>query len=89
MMFRDLEILSTTESIYTLENSEEAITNGKSRETGNTGYTIQIKTKQNQNTICVGHHYAQKNTNNVNKTLPSDKQLEVKTNLTSFFMRES
>ena len=52
-MFRDLEILSTTESIYTLENSEEAITNGKSRETGNTGYTIQIKTKQNQNTICV------------------------------------
>jgi len=26
------------------------------------------KTKQEHNTICVGHHYAQTNTNNVNKT---------------------
>jgi hypothetical protein len=26
------------------------------------------KTKQTQNTICVAHHYAQTNTNNVNKT---------------------
>jgi steroid 5-alpha reductase family enzyme len=25
-------------------------------------------TNQNHNTICVGHHYAQANTNNVNKT---------------------
>jgi hypothetical protein len=24
--------------------------------------------KQKHNTICVGHHYAQTNTNNVNKT---------------------
>ena len=26
------------------------------------------KTKQKHNTICVGHHYTQANTNNVNKT---------------------
>jgi hypothetical protein len=25
------------------------------------------KVKQKHNTICVGHHYAQTNTNNVNK----------------------
>jgi len=47
-----------------------AIENEQSRETGSIGYTIQRKTKQKQqlNTICVGHHYAQTNTNNVNKT---------------------
>ena len=28
------------------------------------------KTKQKHNTICVGHHYAQTNTNNVNKKRP-------------------
>jgi hypothetical protein len=28
--------------------------------------TRQRKTKQKHNTICVEHHYAQKNTNNVN-----------------------
>ena len=27
------------------------------------------QTKQKHNTICVGHHFAQTNTNNVNKTL--------------------
>ena len=26
------------------------------------------KTQQKHNTICIGHHYAQANTNNVNKT---------------------
>ena len=31
-------------------------------------YTRRRKTKQRLNTICVGHHYAQANTNNVNKT---------------------
>jgi len=41
---------------------------GQSRETGNTGYTRQRKTKQKLNTICVGHHYLQANTNNINKT---------------------
>jgi hypothetical protein len=28
----------------------------------------QDKDKQNKNTLCVGHHYAQTNTNNINKT---------------------
>ena len=42
--------------------------NGQSRETGNLGHNRQRKTKQKHNTICVGHHYAQTNTNNVNKT---------------------
>ena len=35
---------------------------------GNMGHTRQIKIKQNHNTICVEYHYAQTNTNNVNKT---------------------
>ena len=30
--------------------------------------TRQRQTKQKHNTICVGHHYTQTNTNNVNKT---------------------
>jgi hypothetical protein len=49
-----------------LENSEGAIQSGQSRETGNIGYTRWRQTKQIQNTICVGHHYAQTNTHNVN-----------------------
>jgi hypothetical protein len=36
------------------------------RETGNIGYTRWRKTKHN--TICVGHHNSQTNTNNINKT---------------------
>ena len=44
------------------------ITNGQSRETGNTRHTRRRQEKQKHNTICVGHHYAQANTNNVNKT---------------------
>jgi hypothetical protein len=51
-----------------LENTEGAIKKGQSRETGNIGYTRRRKTKQNHNTICIGHHYKQTNTNNVNKT---------------------
>ena len=47
-----------------LENAEGTITNGQSRETGN----IRRNTKQKHNTKCVGHHYVQTNTNNVNKT---------------------
>jgi hypothetical protein len=35
------------------------IKKGQSIETGNIGYTTRRKTKQKQNTICVGHHYAQ------------------------------
>jgi hypothetical protein len=47
-----------------LENTEGAIKKGQSRETGNIGYTSRRKTKQKHNTICVGHHYMQTNTNN-------------------------
>ena len=52
----------------TLENTEGVIKNGQFRETGNIGYTRRRKTQQTHNTICVGHHYAQANTNNINKT---------------------
>jgi len=45
-----------------------AVKNGQSRETGNIGHTRRRKTKQKHNTICVGHHYTQTNTNNLNKT---------------------
>ena len=51
-----------------LENTEGTIKNGQSRETGNIRYTRQRKTKQKHNAIFVGHHHAQTNTNNVNKT---------------------
>jgi hypothetical protein len=44
-----------------LKNTEGAIKNGQSRETGNID-------KEKQNKICVGHHYSQTNANNVNKT---------------------
>ena len=55
--------------LINLENSEGAIKNEQSRETGNIGYSRGRKTKLTQhNTICVGHHYTQTNTNNVNKT---------------------
>ena len=40
----------------------------------------QDEEKQNKHTICVGHHYTQTNTNNVNKTRDL-LQLEVKTNI--------
>ena len=39
-----------------LENTEGAIKNGQSRETGNIGYTRRRKTKEKHNTICVRHH---------------------------------
>ena len=42
--------------------------NRQSIETGNAGHTRKrIKIKQKTNTMCVGHHYPQANTNNVNK----------------------
>ena len=41
---------------------------GQSRETGSTGYIRRRQTEQKHNAICVGHHYAIKNTNSVNKT---------------------
>ena len=41
--------------------------NGYTRKTGNIGYTRRRKTKQKQNTLCVGHHCTQTKTNNVKK----------------------
>jgi hypothetical protein len=60
---------------YTLEKNEGAIRNAQTRETGNIGHTRRRKTKQKHNTMCVGHHYAHANTNNVNRTwsLPQTK----------------
>ena len=49
-----------------LENTEGAITNRQSRESGNID-ARRRKTKQKHNTICVSHHYTQTHTNNVNK----------------------
>jgi hypothetical protein len=51
--------------VYVREH-RRANSNGQSRETGNIGY---IRRRQKTNTICVGHHYAETNTNNINKTL--------------------
>ena len=51
-----------------LENSERAIQNGQSKETGNIGYTRRRKTKHKHNAICVGYYVKQTNTNNLNKT---------------------
>ena len=73
-------LIRTCYNISTLENTEGAIKNGQSRETGNTDHMLRRKGKQKHNTICVGHHYMKTNTNNVNKTWTSYKQLEVKTN---------
>ena len=55
----------------------------QSKETGNIQYTrrrdnlekqatysTQDEDKQNKNTICVGHHYMQTNTNNVKAMVP-------------------
>ena len=45
------------------------IKNGQSRDTDNIVYTIERKTKPKDNTIWVGHHYAQTNVNSVNEKL--------------------
>jgi hypothetical protein len=50
------------------ENIKGVIQNRQSKETGNMVYTRRRLTKQKQNKICVGHHYAQTHTNNVHKT---------------------
>ena len=72
-----------------LEKIEDAIKNGQSREIGNLGHTRQRKTKQKHNTICVGHHYMQTNTNNVNKTCSLLQTTGGKDKLNFFFMRKS
>jgi phage-related protein len=45
-----------------MDNPEKLATQG-------TQDTRRRQTKQKLNTICVGHHYEQTNTNNLNKTL--------------------
>jgi len=50
----------------TLENTEGTITNGHSRETGNTVHTRQRKSKQTNNTTCIGDRYTQPNTDGMN-----------------------
>jgi hypothetical protein len=55
--------------------------NPKKLATWGTQETGRRQTKQKHNTICVGHHYTQTNTH---KVTGAYKQLEVKTNLTSF-----
>ena len=54
-----------------LENTEGAIKNEQSRETGNIWYTRLRQTKQKHNTICVGHHNTQPNM----KVLSTEKRL--------------
>ena len=51
-----------------LENTEGGIANGQSTETGNIGHTRRKQETQKHNTVCVGHHYTQTNTHNINKT---------------------
>jgi hypothetical protein len=51
-----------------LENAEGAIKNEQSRETSNIGYTIQRKSKQKHDILCVWQHYIQTNTNSIIKT---------------------
>ena len=48
-----------------LENTKGAI---KIKDNPDKLATRWRKTKQKHNTICVGHHYTQANTNNVNNT---------------------
>ena len=55
------------QSMINVREYEGTIKNGQSRETGQIWYTRQRKTKQKRNTICIGHHCTQTNTNKVNK----------------------
>ena len=48
-----------TEGAIEIENEETLAT---------FGYTRRRQTKQKHNTLCVGNHYTQINTNNLNKT---------------------
>ena len=75
----------------TLENTEETIKNGQSRETGNipVGYTRRRQAKHRHNTICVGHHYDQTNTNNVSKTWTLLQTTGGKDETNIVFMRKS
>ena len=68
---------------YALENAEGEIKNGQSRETGNIGYNIRTQTKQNT-TQYVLDTTMRTQTQITKIRHESHKQLEVKTNRTSF-----
>ena len=51
-----------------MENTERAIKNGQSRDTGNIGHTRRRKTKQKHSTLYVDHFCMHTNTKNINKT---------------------
>ena len=72
-----------------LRNTEGAIKNGQSRETGNIGYTRRRQAKQQHNTICVGYHPTQTNTKNVNKTWALLQTNGGKVELNIVFMQQS
>ena len=70
-----------------MKNTEGAINNGQSRDTGNIGNTRRRKAKQ-KHIICVRHHYIQTHTINVNKTWAL-LQPEAKDEPDIVFMRKS
>ena len=61
-------IYSTINVHINVREYRRATHNGHSRENDNIRYTRRKQTKQKHYTICVGHHYMQTHTNNVNKT---------------------
>ena len=67
--------------------TEVAIKNRQSKETYNIGYTRRRQTTQKHNTICVGHHFMQTNTNEVNKTRALLQTTEGKDESNIVFMR--
>ena len=65
-------IMGVHSTCFAKVNKRQGIPKGqtkidKPKKPDNIGYTRRRKTKQEHNTICVGHHYAQTNTNNINK----------------------
>jgi len=73
---------------YMLENTEEVMKNGQRNWQHRVHMTKKKKEKKStHNIICVGHDYAQICKNNIIRHEPSYKQLEVKTNRTSFLCR--
>jgi len=81
--------MSKTYNKYRLENTDGTIKNGQSSETSNIEHRRWRQTKQKQHARCVGHHYTQTNTNNVNKTWIPLTTTGRKDELNIVFMRKS
>jgi hypothetical protein len=62
---------------------------GQFRGSGNIGYTRRRKTKQKYKAICIGHYYAETNTNNTNKTCALLQTTGGKDEPNIVFMRKS